>query len=523
MATKGIRESRTELNCSPPKIGLMHKEIYLSGVTAKSVCRPQNNSALRTQNFQLRKHLARVYTACAIANHDIVTARAVAFAIRADNIPFMQGRPRFFHFLFILFCLACALLADSWMKPYPRTITSRDASKQAFIRPTETGAELVVSDISGRKTNLLWKAQSQNMPVNVHLSKNGSNIVTLNSWGGSGYGDHVVVIYSAAGKLANYSLEMIAPIPTNKTAGFSFLGGYFQSFPHSTSSRNWEEDSFSFFHPEENPKYFCIWLPWLERWVTFDLKSGAIKNLSGPELTAANERASKEARSALYDSSEIASDHFPTPQTRALRFLGSLRDPKDRALVEKSMRSAGFRSGVGAINSAPCLFLSSRTRAVADVVLARWDNNDEKLRRDAEHNLAAGNNKFNIPVNLGVAEGSIQFSKTVGNTGTLHIRLIPIEKKGSKNNLDSNQTFFSDFKNSAIYSGTKLLFRFENLTPGAYQMEIIHDIASPFATTNVPPYKPSAGDYVSTNAQTFTIQAGEKTSDLQFECRTLVK
>lgn len=448
---------------------------------------------------------------------------AIAFRTRCDKSFHMQGWPSFFRLLLIVSCLAVAVFADSWRPPYARTIKSQGGSKEVRIIPKGMGAELLVSEISTGRTNFLWKGETENMPVEVHVSENGSNVVTLNSWGESGYGDHVVAVYSHAGKLANYSLERIAGDSTNNAPTYSTTVRYHQLFPHSTSSRRWDEDAYSFFHPAENPKFFCIWLAWLGRWVALDVNSGKIQGLPAAEMIAINKKASGEARMALSGALGVSVSSFPTPQSRALRFLGFLRDPKDRALIEKSMRSPSFSAGIGARNSDPFIFGSSRTRAVADAVLAGWDNNDEKLRRDAEHNLEAGNNRFNIPVNLGVAEGSIQFAKTVGNTGTLHIRLIPVRNEGSTKDVDANQFFFCDFRNPSVHSGTQLGFNLENLTPGVYRMEIIHDIAPPFATTNVGPYQPSVGDYVSTNAQTFTIQAGETTSDLKFECRTLVK
>lgn len=144
--------------------------------------------------------------------------------------------------------LVTSIRADSWMAPTEKIQRSADGSKQVRLIPRgTTNSDLIISAITDHATNKLWSVQTKNLPSQLHLSNNASNLVTCNSWASVGYGDYVIAIYSPDGEIAHHSLESFAPPPPNNIGirGFEYQG----IFPLSTSSRWWDQESFKFFHP----------------------------------------------------------------------------------------------------------------------------------------------------------------------------------------------------------------------------------------------------------------------------------
>jgi hypothetical protein len=418
------------------------------------------------------------------------------------------------------------ILADSWAPPSERVIKSNDESKLVRFVPKTNKTVLIVSAIQTDSTNQLWTTRTANIPHEIHVSNNGSNVVTCNSWAGIGYGDYVVAIYSARGELAHYPLEAFAPAPRstkNQMGVFSDRDRYGSLFMHTTSSRWWDNDSYKLFFPHDNESLFCIWLPWLERWVAFDLTSGKNRSLKAAELEKLTEQTASSARRDLASLDEGDESVRGHGQIRALRFLASRKNPEDRKFVVNAMRSKSFRTGIGAVNSTPTLFGGSDLRAAADVILAKWDGNDKKLRDDAEHNLVAGNNQFDILVNLGAIEGTVRFAKPVGKAGTLHIYLEPVDSR-TEGDTVAEHSFFKTFEFPSYFQpGESLPFRLKNISPGRYRFKVIHDIAKPFAQKNAPPYQASAGDYFSLESPIIAVKAGETTRVTQIHCTTEAK
>src|SRR5215468_4985637 len=156
----------------------------------------------------------------------------------------------------ILSLVAHPVRADFWSPPTPFERLSENGQFVAHVTPSSTNskATVVVSAIKGQRTNELWQATLSNhaCPTEVVVSDDGSGVVTLDNWGGVGYGDDVVAIYGPSGPKAKYSLEEFAPPPTSseKFSLATIYGGYGGKFSHSTSSRHWRNYSIYFFYRE---------------------------------------------------------------------------------------------------------------------------------------------------------------------------------------------------------------------------------------------------------------------------------
>jgi hypothetical protein len=91
----------------------------------------------------------------------------------------MQGLQIIKSALLSLLLLTASTLADSSMRPTEQIVKSQDASKQVrFVPNGTTNATIIVSNIRGGATNQLWKTHTKHLPNELHVSNNGSSVVT---------------------------------------------------------------------------------------------------------------------------------------------------------------------------------------------------------------------------------------------------------------------------------------------------------------------------------------------------------
>lgn len=129
-------------------------------------------------------------------------------------------------------------LADSWMKPQTKSFYS--ANRQFYLRvvPHESGhggkenypkGTLFSLDSDGRYRSV-WTITLDNevSPVRALVSESGDYVVTFDNWYEIGFGDNVIVIYGADGRLVKkFGLEDILSKQE------------LEEIPRSVSSRHW--------------------------------------------------------------------------------------------------------------------------------------------------------------------------------------------------------------------------------------------------------------------------------------------
>lgn len=124
----------------------------------------------------------------------------------------------------------------------PRALSSQldyfsDATRHKDRPGQAPGADHASAKIETRAADgawrTLWEGPLVNdvSPVAALVADDGARLVTFDNWHSAGFGDDVVVIYDAAGKLVRkYSLEQLLP------------AGYVAVVPRSVSSRWWRGD-----------------------------------------------------------------------------------------------------------------------------------------------------------------------------------------------------------------------------------------------------------------------------------------
>jgi hypothetical protein len=393
-------------------------------------------------------------------------------------------------------CLSELALADTWGPPIASTFFSEDGSHEVLVSRSRAEASLTVSARNPAKTNELWNAKCPNIPVTAYVSNNGSNVVTIDSWFQSGYGDAVVVVYSPQGILNKHRLEDFAPPPSgNQPFG---RPGYEGLFPISTSSRHWISDSFMLFSPQRNPSYFCVWLPWFGKWVGFDLRNGAVADVSGKILSDVNAQAEIVARPELLDAAERFEWAVSMRQVRALKFLVLTKAADSKKLLENALQSEVFRVGYGAINDRPALLASSEIRDTADALLAEIDGSRlaQERERQSQGIVRYGFGRPN-PMKLGTLKGNIKFSRSLRQGDSYQLSLVSVSPGGKNHTFRIGKD--EDPTQSYIPVRDVLDFELRSLLPGTYQLKI-------------------KGDFSSTDEKQVSVVAGESSGNIEIRC-----
>jgi hypothetical protein len=442
---------------------------------------------------------------------------------------------------FLILCgLVGGLLAglparcDQWAAPTRKEVFSEGSTFVAVIEPgSKTNLPTaVMHKLSNGQRTKIWEVTLSNKrsPVSAAVSPDGQHLVTFDNWHQVGYGDDVVAIYAESGQLAKYSLQQFAPPPsvrTNELAGREFSKqtdgvAYFRVFSHSVSSRWWNRDSIHFFYPGEEPKFFCLWLDWDQRWVAWALREGSLVKPSEIQI---NDWNAEGRRRSLR---QIESD---PDDAAGLNFLGRLRVLADRALIEKWLEDSKFfhsysHSSTKDNEMTRFVFTSfSVKREKADEILSRWDGVVPPPHSSRE--------SYNF---LGTVQGTLRLpSAPAKSDGYLHIQLVPEGVVPSARSLSSvGQQLIANlqtqspraFRNGRSYDlplGTNVEFAIRGVTPGAYRVRAIWDRHRPFCDSTNGACEPGPGDVISTNLPLVVVRKGVVAPDVIVDCQTVVK
>ncbi len=255
-----------------------------------------------------------------------------------DQAALPSQSDRFCYWLIFVLLGIFSILRASYPPP-DGSYQSDNGAYQVFVKRGRP-SEFSVSKVNEKKAKTIWSATTKNFPLRIFLSNNGSNMVTIDSWGGPD--DYAVAVYSAKGELAHYSVRDFAPplplrqpifrepAPPSLVEKFAYIDSF---------SRSWNEDAFTFFHPEESPKIFCIWISWRGSWVAFDLTDGSIVVPDNASLDAINHRASTIAHQDVIEPGSDSRLRGYFNRIRALKFISSLRIPGDRVFLEQALRA----------------------------------------------------------------------------------------------------------------------------------------------------------------------------------------
>jgi hypothetical protein len=450
--------------------------------------------------------------------------------------------------LFVLFAGIRAICADTWLPPKERDYYSGNSKFVAHVTPAKEKAKPLLQVFEIRDTQRLprWQCELGNevAPVEVYVSGDGEWVVTLDEWYKVGYGDHVLAFYSKKGQIKNYSLEEILNLPEPITKAeieqmqrllndirdlddqrlprlrqvLSRWQAVYRLIPHSASSRRWELHSIEFFDTYAGKLYFCIWLHILDRWMAWNPANGKEVEVDEKMVENWNRRARLWALHQI----ETGTDYYYTPY----EFLGKLKNPEDRPLVEKLLSDEDF-GGYGQSSQANVgedgkriyhltrYRVYSAKRLLAEQMLAKWDGKPSD-RRGLSH----------PPLyHLGKVEGVVTLPKTDDpDKATLWIYLVPgtvpKDRWHRQSSVQRLAVFFSDysFRNYDLDHTQEFPFSITGVTPGEYWIKAVLDKTKPLSKRLDRIYLPQQGDYQSVDSPIITVKAGETVADITIDC-----
>ena len=431
----------------------------------------------------------------------------------------------------ILVWISHSVHADSWLPPTPFEVRSENGQFIAHVIPASKNskATLVVSAIKGQRTNELWRAILSNdvAPTEVAVSDEGASVVTMDNWGRAGYGGDVVAVYGPSGQKAKYSLEQFAPPP--KPSPFSreryvltsIHGDYEGKIPHSTSSRHWRLNSINFFYRDAGEVLYCLWLDWDQRWVVWRMSDGKLRKITADLVKNLN----VEGRRRALQSAKIGSD-----PSAALHFLGRLRHPEDRPLVEAWLRDREFSSGSTTTFSSEtskssfCFNASSYKRQEAESILACWDGltTNISFMGEVENYRYLGSVKGKVSLGAAPKKGD----------GILRLYLIPTSipltnwaniRPEHYLIADLRSDFPIDFSGQTIRDlqlGPSINFALNGITAGHYRLKAVWNKTAPFTRPETIVCLPHPGDCESASSPLIYVKRGEIVDGVQVECTT---
>ena len=422
--------------------------------------------------------------------------------------------------------------ADSWSSPGPFDALSENRQFIAHVTPAakNSKATVVVSERKVRQTNEIWRAILSNptSPEQVLVGDEGTGIVTLDNWGGVGYGDDVVAIYGPGGLKAKFSLEDFAPPrkpARNPASTPDFISlateeGYRSEFMHSTSSRHWRGYSIYFFYRNANEVLFCLWLDWDNRWVVWQMADGKLAKVT-PDLA---KNLNREARTRALRWATTGDYPFA-----ALSFLGRLHHPEDRPLIEAYLRAKEFSTGYSMTysgESKPFLRYgaSSFKRQEAEKILSCSDGFATNISTifDVENYHYLGTIKGRVFLSAAPRKGD----------GSLRLYLIPATLPLEKwSDSKPEHYLIADFQDDfpVEYVGQQLKdfpltqaidFVFCGVTAGDYRMKVVWNKTPPLTNSEAIICRPKAGDYESVNSPMISVKRGKVFETVEIQCKT---
>lgn len=385
----------------------------------------------------------------------------------------MHVRPaRLLCFFLFTFALATPARPDSWGPPSQFERFSDNRQFVAQITPAQTvktsptqeksGPRMDVFELQGETRTKQWSTDLSNSvsPCTAYVADDGAYVVTTDNYFGVGYGDDVVAFYGKSGQLRKYSLEQLFPELEDRLESMN-------KFAHSTSSRWWNTDSVQFFDSSEKPLIFCIWVNWANTWLAWNAETGERMDPSKQQIARWNQRARKQALELISQGN---------PESAALKSLGRLKHPEDRAAIEQQLKDTQFYTGSVSSSSTEGSTFAYRSysekRLEADRILAEWD----ELQKGDEYRGDTGRYHF-----LGEVKMVITFPQApLKGEGLIGVYLIPEKVKAGHWDsakpdhylvVDLSHNFPTDFDSGQIRDGKleqAVNFEIEGVTPGNY-------------------------------------------------------
>lgn len=426
-------------------------------------------------------------------------------------------RERYTYVIVALLVALEPVFADSWMFPEERyrSTSSENGNFAVYLTPPKEKGDglLEVIEIKDQNEAILWKStlKDQYLPMEVYVTNEGDNVVTVNQIGSAGYGDYVIAFYNANGLIKNYSMEEILHLPKN--IEYSELR---ELVPHSTSSRWWDKHSIKFLDMNSGKLNFCIWLGVFNRWAAWDATTGQEVKPDEKMISKWDTKARLLAIKRIRQGPEGLS---PDEDNAPFVFISRFRRPEDRKLIEQLLSDGQF---YGMILSSKNNFLHytqfSGRRSFAEQLLAKWDGKLTEIDDPFDYNRQ-------IYYHLGVIDGVVKLPQIprIGD-GTLWVLLVP--EKVTKNRWQIEPPIHRlvvpfDKYLFGIYSpkvSRNFLYRIEGITPGKYWLKAVWDKAKPRRKQYARICRPKQGDYESIESPVITIEAGKIVQDVIVDC-----
>ena len=278
--------------------------------------------------------------------------------------------------LFLVVALSGVTCADDWPWPTEKDCFSENGKFVAHVTPPKYLKKdqpiLEVFKVEQARRVPFWQCRlgNEKAPLEVYVSDDGRYVVTINEHGKVGYGDHVVAFYNHNGRIKNYSLEEILHLPKNTSEReLSHL------IPHSTTSRWWDRNSIKFFDAYASNLCFCAWLHLFDRWVAWNPTNSEEIKVDDKMVEQWNNKA------RLWSIKQIEEK---SPYDTSYEFLGKLKNPHDRSLIEELLSDEDFHTSNSRnrsktskdgerIYSLIQYTAVSHKRLLAERILAHWD------------------------------------------------------------------------------------------------------------------------------------------------------
>lgn len=415
--------------------------------------------------------------------------------------------------------------AGRWGLPREKDYFSENEMFVGHVIPADETrkAFLEVSKVKDNERVLLWQCTLGNdgTPEEAFVSNEGNYVTTLNEVSricARGWGDYVVAFYNKNGLIKNYSLEQILHYPEKIDKK-----EFWKLAPVSSAGRLWTSKP-AFLDNYEGKLFFCVWLIHGCRWLAWDVSNG--KEIEIDDKST--ERWSRKGRA--WALKEIEQEKPSSYQFAAYQFLGEIRNPQDRHLIEELLSDENFTSWGRGTSSKTVeqnrhiyhliqYTQASSERLLADQILAKW-NGQAVEERNSRQPLYF----------LGKIEGVVRLPKMDNpKEGTLWIYLVPgatpkdqWHKKPPVQRLNALFGEYS-FKDFDLEFTEEFPFAISTVTPGEYWVKAVLDKTKPYSRQEDKFYKPQKGDYENISSPNIIVEAGQTVEGLIINCTEKVE
>jgi hypothetical protein len=169
---------------------------------------------------------------------------------------------------------------DSWAVPGKRQYYSENGLFCVHTNPTkgtDTGgfAQINVNKVGmdqSQRPHWSCSLGFVGSPERCYISNNGKAVVTVDQIDRrkhGGFGDHILAFYNKDGIVKNYSLAEIIGAPPEID-----MLKLRMAIPTSVSGIMWDREAIEFLDEIDGAEYFCMWLPIIEKWLSWDTETG---------------------------------------------------------------------------------------------------------------------------------------------------------------------------------------------------------------------------------------------------------